>query len=100
GPPARRPPSLQLVEEGVPCLRLPTLPVEAEREPVCLVPDALEQLEPGGVARENDRLRTARHEYLLRPLRERDHGHSWKVVGLHRRQCRRELALAAVDHHE
>ena len=39
----------------------------------------------------------ARDEDLLHPLRERDHRDARQVVRLHRRERRRELALAAVD---
>ena len=77
--------------------RLAALAVEAEREAVRLVADPLEQLEPGECAVEHDRVGPAGDEHLLLALRERDHGDARQVVGLHRRERRRELALAAVD---
>ena len=45
-----------------------------------------------------DRVGLARDEDLLLALGQRDHGHARQVVGLHRRERRRQLALAAVDH--
>ena len=74
--------------------------MEAEREPVRLVADPLQELEPRRVPVEHDRLGAIRDEDLFGTLRERDHGHTRQVEGLHRGQHRRELSLAAVDHHE
>ena len=71
-----------------------------DREAVRLVADPLQELQAGGVLRQHDRLRPARDEDLLDPLRERDHRDARQVVALHRRERRRELALAAVDHDE
>ena len=72
--PAGRPDALQRVEDRPERARIPLLPVERDREAMRLVADALEQLQPGIVAVEQDRLRTAGHEHLLLALRERDDG--------------------------
>ena len=65
-----------------------------------LVADPLQELEPGRVPVEHDRLRTVGHEDLLLALRERDHRDARQVERLHRRQHRRQLPLASVDDHE
>src|SRR5258707_9305121 len=64
--------TLEVVEDRSEAARLATLAVEAEREPVCLVADALQQLKPGVVPREHDRVAAAGDEDLLDPLGERD----------------------------
>ena len=74
--------------------------MEADGEAVRLVADPLQELEPRVVPREDDGPRPPRHEHLLLPLRERDHGHARQVERLHRGDRRCELALAAVDHDE
>ncbi len=74
--------------------------MEAEREPVRLVADPLQELEPCGAALEHDRLGPAGDEHLLLALGQRDDGHPRELAGLHRLERRRELALAAVDHDE
>ena len=76
-------------------------PVVRDREAVRLVADPLQELQPGVVPVEQDRLRAARDEHLLLALRERDHRHPRQAGGrLHRLERRRELPLAAVDHDE
>ena len=55
---------------------------------------------PGEWRVEHDRVGAAGHEDLLVALGERDHRHARQVEGLHRRERRRQLALAAVDHDE
>ena len=70
--PAGRPDALQRVEDRRERARVTLLPVERDREPVRLVADALEQLQPGIVPVEQDRLRAAGHEHLLLALREGD----------------------------
>ena len=49
---------------------------------------------------EHDRAGDARHEHLLLPLRERDHGDTWQVELFHRREGCGELPFAAVDDDE
>src|SRR3954468_7752863 len=66
--PPRRAHALEVVEDRAPRPRLAPLAVEAEREPMSLVADPLQQLEPGGFARQHDRVRAARDEYLLGAL--------------------------------
>ena len=89
------------VEDRLEGARVALLPVERDREPVGLVADPLEQLQPGVVTVEQDRLRPTRHEHLLLPLRQRDHGDPRQPRRrLHRLEGRRQLPLAAVDHDE
>ena len=77
------------------------LPVKRDREPVRLVADALQQLEPRVVPIEQDRLRAAGNEHLLLPFRERDDGDARQARRrLDRLERRRQLPLAAVDHDE
>src|SRR3954471_8777250 len=51
---AHRPDSLQLVEDRREGPRVPALPVKADREPVCLVANALQQLQAGRMRIEAD----------------------------------------------
>ena len=75
--------------------------MKRDREPVRLVADALQELQPGVVPIEQDRLRTTGNEYLLLTLRERDDGNARKArCRLDRLERRRQLPLAAVDHDE
>ena len=60
--------------------------MEADREPVRLVANPLQELEPGRVRVEPDRVGPARQKNLLCPLRECDHSHPREVEALHRRQ--------------
>ena len=92
--------TFDLVEHRLARRRVAALPVERDREAVRLVADPLQQLQPGRVIRQQDRLRPAGNEDLLDPLGERDHRHPRQVELAHRGQRRRELALAAVDHDE
>src|SRR4051794_35361970 len=56
-PAPRGPDSLERVEDRLARLRVAPLAVEADREPVGLVADALQELQPGGVVPQQDRLR-------------------------------------------
>ena len=56
--------ALERVEDRLLRLRVAPLPVEAEREAVRLVTDPLEQLEPGRMPVEDDRLGTVGNEDL------------------------------------
>src|SRR5215212_6101049 len=90
--------TLEGVEDRFPCSRRATLTVEADREAVRLVADSLQELESRHAGVEPDGVRPTRQKNLFDALRQRDHGHPRQVEALHRRQCCRELALAAVDH--
>src|SRR6266487_2499617 len=97
-PAARRADALERVEDRLARPRVPALTVEADREAVGFVADPLQELEPGRVRIEPDRIGPPRQEDLLDPLRQRDHCHSGQVEALHRGQRGRELTLPAVDH--
>src|ERR1043166_1583580 len=73
--PARRPDSWKRVENRLASPRVAPLTMEADREPVRLVPHALQELQPRRVARQQDRLRPPRDEDLFDPFRHRKHGH-------------------------
>src|SRR5205814_1260064 len=64
----------EIVEDRLEAARVAALAVEADREPVRLVADPLQQLQARVVRVEPDRIRPAGDEHLLDPLRERDHG--------------------------
>src|SRR6476619_7595706 len=80
--------------------RSPLAPVIAERDPVRLVADALQELERRTGAVERDRRRKAGDEHLLLPLRKRDDGHAREIALLHGGERRPELPLASVDDDE
>ena len=69
-------------------------------EPVGLVPGPLQQLQGSGVVGQDDRLAAPRHEDLLDPLGQGDHGHAALPEALEHLQAGRELSLAPVDDHE
>ena len=98
--PPGRADAVELVEHRLARGGVAALAVEGDREPVRLVAQPLQQLQPGRVVGQQHRGRPAGQEHLLDPLRERDHRDARQVVGLHRGERRRELALAAVDHDE
>ena len=69
-------------------------------EPVRLVAHALQQLQLRRVVGELQRRGPAGDEHLLDPLGQRDHHHAALAEAAQRPQARRQLALAAVDHHD
>ena len=75
--------------------------MESQRRAVGLVADPLQQLEPGIVPIEHDRLGVARDVHVLLPLRERHDGDARQVVGrMDRIERRGQLTTATVDDHE
>ena len=75
--------------------------MESQRRAVGLVADPLQELEPGIVPLEHDRLGAARDVHLLLPLRERHDGDARQVVGrMDRIERRGQLTTATVDDHE
>ncbi len=71
-----------------------------DREAVCLVASALEQLQLGGAVVEHERRGASGEEDLLDALGQRDHHDTALAKAAQRLQTGGELAFAAVDHDE
>src|SRR5207248_7622338 len=77
--------ALERVEDRLARACIASLAMEADREAVRLVADALEELQPGRMRVEKNGVGPAGQEDLLDPFRERDHSHPGEIEPLHRR---------------